>query len=74
MPETTKNDIKIRMAAIEEAAWPPPAQQKKLPPNLLKSHPPSDFLKSGMERFPEIVSRIYNDMIKRYGTNHKPAY
>ena len=36
--------------------------------------PPSDFLKSGMELFPEIVQQYYDAINNKYGTDLKPAY
>ena len=41
---------------------------------MSKAFPPSDFLKSGMETFPEIVGKYYDTINKKYGTDHKPAY
>jgi len=45
-----------------------------LPPEISKAVPPSDFLKSGMKTFPEIVQQYYDAINKKYGTSHKPAY
>jgi len=70
----TKDDIRVRMAVVDEDIFPPPALQKKLPPDMSKAFPPSDFLKSGMETFPEIVGQYYDAMNKKYGTDHKPTY
>jgi len=70
----TKDDIRVRMAVVDEDIFPPPAMQKKLTPDMSKAFPPSDFLKSGMETFPEIVGKYYDAINKKYGTDHKPAY
>ncbi len=70
----TKDDIRVRMAAVEEAAWPPGAIQEKQPPDFTQAVPPSDFLRSGAEPFPEIVQKYYDAINRMYGTDYKPAY
>jgi ribonuclease Z len=70
----TKDDIRVRMAVVDEAAWPPGAIQEKNPPDFSQAVPPSDFLRSGAEPFPEIVQRYYDAINQMYGTDHKPAY
>ena len=70
----TKDDIRVRMAVVEEAAWPPGAIQEKNPPDFTKSVPPSDFLRSGAEPFPEIVQKYYDAINRMYGTDYKPGY
>jgi len=34
----TKDDIRVRMSAIDEAVWPSPALKKKNPPDFTKAH------------------------------------
>jgi len=70
----TKDDIRVRMAVVEEAAWPPGAIQEKQPPDFTTAVPPSDFLRSGAEPFPEIVQQYYDAINRMYGTDYKPGY
>ena len=65
----TKKDIRVRMAAIEEAVWPLPATQKKLPPDESKRVGFSEFIKSGKVPYKEVVDEIYAAINKKYGTN-----
>ncbi len=70
----TKDDIRVRMSAIDEAVWPSPALKKKSPPDFTKAIPISDFTKSGAMGLPEIVGPIYDEINKKYGTNYKPGF
>jgi len=70
----TKDDIRVRMAIVDEAAWPPGAIQEKNPPDFTQAVPPSDFLRSGVEPFPEIVQKYYDAINQMYGTDHRPGY
>ena len=70
----TKDDIKVRMSAIDEDIWPSPPQKKKNPPDITKSIPISDFIKSGAVGMPEVVGPIYDEVNKKYGTDYKPAF
>jgi ribonuclease Z len=69
----TRDSIRTRMAAVDEEVWPSPALKKKIAPDILKAVPFSDFTRSGMLTFPEIVGPIYDDVNKKYGTDYKPA-
>ena len=68
----TKNDIKVRMSAIDEDIWPSPALKKKIPPSSIES-PFSDFIKSGALAYPEVVGPIYEEVNEIYGTDYKPG-
>jgi ribonuclease Z len=69
----TKDDIRIRMAAKDEEVWPSPPLKKKNPPDLSKSIPISDFVKSGFELFPQVIGPIWDEINKKYGTDYKPG-
>ena len=68
----TKQDVKVRMAAIDEDIWPQPATQAKLPPDLSKRIGFSKEIMSGRLPYPDVVKGIYDDINKRYGTNVEP--
>ena len=70
----TKDDIRIRMSAIDEEIWPSPPLKKKNPPDFTKSVKISDFTKSGAMPFPEVVGPIYEEVNKIYGTDYKPGF
>ncbi len=64
----TKEDIRVRMAAVDTEIWP------SLSTRPTKRNPPkgslfSEFTESGMEPMPELIQRIYDDFNKRNGTN-----
>ena len=70
----TKDDIQIRMSAVDEEIWPSPALKKKNPPDTSKAIPFTDFTKSGVVPLPEVVQPIYDEVNKEYGTDAKPVF
>jgi len=67
----TKDNIRVRMAVIDEDIWPQPAVGKKLPPDRSKRIGFSDFVLSGREPFLKVVQKIYDEINAEYGTNEK---
>lgn len=66
----TKKDIRVRMAAIDEAIWPlPPTRPKKTSGSMADSF--SDFIKGGSEWMPETLEQIWADFNQRNGTDYK---
>jgi ribonuclease Z len=65
----TKDDIRVRMAVIDEDIWPQPAVGKKLPPDASKRIGFSKYITSGRVPYKDVVDRIYKDINKKYGTN-----
>ncbi len=70
----TKDDIRVRMSAIDEEVWPSPPLKKKNAPDFTKSIPISDFTKSGAVGMPQVVDPIYDEVNKIYGTDYKPFF
>jgi ribonuclease Z len=68
----TKDDIRVRMAAIDEDIWPQPATQPKLPPDLSQQIGFSDFIIGGRVPYPEVVQAIYDEVNWEYGTDVRP--
>jgi ribonuclease Z len=68
----TKDEIKVRMAVIDESIWPQPAVGKKLPPDASKRIGFSDFIVGGRVNYKEVVDKIYKDINEKYGTNIPP--
>ncbi len=67
----TKEEVRVRMAAIDEDIWPQPATQPKLPPDLSKRIGFSKEIIDGRLPYPEVVKGIYDDINERYGTDVK---
>jgi ribonuclease Z len=65
----TKDDIRVRMAVIDEDIWPQPAVGEKLPPDASKRIGFSDFITSGRVNFKKVVDGIYSDINEKYGTD-----
>ena len=70
----TKNDIKVRMSAIDEEIWPSPPLKTKIPPDTKRSIPFSEFTISGARGFPEVVGPIYDEINEMYGTDYEPIF
>jgi len=69
----TKDDITVRMSAIDEEIWPSPPLKEKIPPDFTDVVPFSDFTLSGVLAWPEIVQPIYDEVNEIYGTDYQPA-
>jgi ribonuclease Z len=68
----TADDIRVRMAAIDEDIWPQPATQAKLPPDLSQRIGFSDDIIGGRVPFPDVVQQIYDEINAMYGTDVQP--
>jgi ribonuclease Z len=65
----TKDDIRVRMAAIDHDIWPQPAQQAKESPDASKRVGFTEFIHNGRVNFKEVVDAIYKDINDTYGTD-----
>jgi len=70
----TKDEIRVRMSAVDEEIWPSPAQMQKLPPDTASAIAFSDFTKSGALGFPEVTQPIFDEINEMYGTNVEPVF
>jgi len=70
----TKDDIRVRMSAIDEEVWPRPALQYKIVPETSKVLSISDFTRSGALGLPEVVGPIFDEINEKYGTDAKPLF
>jgi len=70
----TKDNIRVRMSAIDEDIWPSPPLKAKIPPDTGNSIPFSDFTKSGVEAFPEVTQPLFDEINEMYGTDVKPVF
>ncbi len=65
----TKEDIRVRMAAIDEDIWPQPATQPKLPPDFSQRIGFSEFIIGGRVPFQDVVEQIFDEINDKYGVN-----
>ena len=70
----TKDNIRVRMSAVDEEIWPSPPIKAKNPPDTSKVIPFSDFTKSGALAFPEVVQPIYDEINEIYDTDYEPMF
>jgi ribonuclease Z len=70
----TKDEIRVRMSAIDEEVWPSPPMKKRNPPDTSKVIPFSDFTKSGVLPYPEVVQPIYDEINELYDTDYEPFF
>lgn len=65
----TKDDIRVRIAVVDEDIWPQPAVQAKVSPDPSERVGFSEFIDGGRVPYTDIVDKIYKDINKRYGSN-----
>ncbi len=65
----TKEEIRVRMAAIDEDIWPPPPTTAKLPGNPADRVGFSPFIAGGREVYQDIIDDLYSRVNERYGTD-----
>jgi len=70
----TKDEIRVRMSAIDEEIWPSPPLKAKIAPDTGNTIPFSEFTRSGALGFPEIVGPIYAEINEIYGTDFEPIF
>jgi len=70
----TKDDIRVRVSAIDEDIWPSPPTIAKIPPDTGSSINFSDFTISGALPFIEVVQPIYDEINEKYGTDFEPVF
>lgn len=67
----TKESIRVRESAIDEDVYAQEALVPKITPPPPKESAFSPFIDEGIERFPEIVGPLWDEMNKAEGTNFK---
>jgi ribonuclease Z len=70
----TKDDIRVRMSAVDEEIWPSPAQLTKIAPDTGSAIAFSPFTISGALGFPEVTQPIFDEINEKYGTNVEPIF
>ncbi len=67
----TKDDIRVRMAKVDEDVWPPPATEKPQAPDPSLRIPYSDMIAGGRYDMRDVIQPIYDEINEQYGTNEK---
>jgi ribonuclease Z len=67
----TKDNIRVRMAIIDEDVWPPPATEKPQLPDPSGRIPYSKFVAGGKLDMSKVIQPIYDEINKQYGLNEK---
>ncbi|RLB49022.1 MAG: hypothetical protein DRH23_07435 [Deltaproteobacteria bacterium] len=65
----TKDDIRVRMAIVDEDVWPPPATDKPQLPDPSKRIPYSDMISNGRLDMKKVLQPTYDAINKQYGTH-----
>ena len=67
----TKDDIRVRMAIVDEDVWPPPATEKPQVPDPSLRIPYSDEIAGGKLDVKDVIQPTYDEINKEYGINEK---
>ncbi len=67
----TKDEIRVRMAVVDEDVWPPPATEEPLLPDSTLRIPYSDMIANGRYDMTDVIQPIYDRTNKEYGSNEK---
>ena len=68
----TKDDIRVRMAAIDEDIWPLPSVTEKLPADPSQRVGFSDEIMSGRVVFEDVIKWYYESTHEKFGPDYKP--
>ena len=67
----TKDEIRVRMAIVDEAVWPPPATEKPQAPDTSTRIPYSDEIAGGRLDVQDVIQPTYDAINKEYGLKEK---
>jgi ribonuclease Z len=67
----TKDDIRVRMAIVDEDVWPPAATEKPQAPDTSIRIPYSDTIAGGRLNEQDVIQPTYDAINKKYGLNEK---
>ncbi len=67
----TRDEIRVRMSAIDEDIWPMPSVVQKKSPDLSQRVGFSKFIIEGRVNYKDVVHALYDDINKEYGTKIK---
>jgi ribonuclease Z len=67
----TKDDIRVRMAKVDEDVWPPPATEKPQLPDSSIRIPYSEEIAGGKLDVKDVIQPTYDEINKKYGLKEK---
>jgi ribonuclease Z len=67
----TKDEIRVRMAIVDEDVWPPPATDKPQLPDATQRIPYSDVISNGKLDMKKVIQPTYDEINKQYGLHEK---
>ena len=67
----TKEEIRVRMAVVDEDVWPPPATGEPQVPDPNQRIPYSDMIAGGKSDMKDVIQPTYDKINKEYGLNEK---
>jgi ribonuclease Z len=68
----TKDDIKVRMAAVDEDIWPQPSTIPLVPPDpLLQRVSMSKMMIDGRVVHRDVLEEVYSEINEKFGSNEK---
>ncbi len=67
----TKDDIRVRMAKVDEDVWPPPATEKPQLPDASTRIPYSKEIAGGKLDVKAVIQPVYDEINKQYGLKEK---
>ena len=67
----TQDDIRVRMAVVDEDVWPPPATEKPQLPDASTRIVYSDEIAGGKLDVKDVIQPTYDEINKEYGLNEK---
>ena len=67
----TKDDIRVRLAAVDEDVWPPPATEKPQAPDPSIRIPYSAEIAGGRLDVRDVIQPTYDETNKKYGLKEK---
>ena len=67
----TKDDIRVRMAVVDEDVWPPQPSEKPLVPDPALKVPFSDFIIKGKYDMKDVIQPTYDEINEEYGLDEQ---
>lgn len=67
----TKEEIRVRMAVVDEDVWPPPATEKPQAPDATQRIPYSAEISGGRLDMKKVLQPTYDEINKQYGIHEK---
>ena len=65
----TEDNLRVRMAVIDEDIWPQPSTTEKLPADPADRVGFSEFITSGRRVYQDVIEDLYNRVNERYDTD-----